>query len=89
MATIDKYGLFHSAVNYPLGCHGPRSMHRANIGASQPGAGRANACACSYVDEPLKMTGQIATAVHWAVPLEKLQLVRTRCLIIQASFCPA
>lgn len=35
MAAIDKYGLFHSAVNYPLGCHGPRSMHRANIGASR------------------------------------------------------
>lgn len=31
----DNYGLFHTAVDYPLEKYGPRSMHQANIGASR------------------------------------------------------
>lgn len=31
----DNYGLFHSAVDYPLAKYGPRTMHQANIGASR------------------------------------------------------
>ncbi|KAK4495189.1 hypothetical protein PRZ48_013516 [Zasmidium cellare] len=31
----DNYGLFHSAVDYPLEKYGPRTMHQANIGASR------------------------------------------------------
>ncbi|KIX95336.1 uncharacterized protein Z520_08853 [Fonsecaea multimorphosa CBS 102226] len=30
----DNYGMFHTAVDYPLK-YGPRSMHQANIGASK------------------------------------------------------
>ncbi|KAK3070470.1 hypothetical protein LTR53_010426 [Teratosphaeriaceae sp. CCFEE 6253] len=35
VAMWDNYGLFHSAVDYPLDSYGPRSMHQANIGASR------------------------------------------------------
>jgi alpha-ketoglutarate-dependent taurine dioxygenase len=34
VAMWDNYGVFHSAVEYPLEGHGPRTMHQANIGAS-------------------------------------------------------
>ncbi|KAK5108471.1 hypothetical protein LTR62_008289 [Meristemomyces frigidus] len=35
IAMWDNYGVFHSAVDYPLQGHGPRTMHQANIGASR------------------------------------------------------
>ena len=31
----DNYGIFHTAVDYPLEKYGPRTMHQANIGASK------------------------------------------------------
>ncbi|KAK4561460.1 hypothetical protein LTR86_004778 [Recurvomyces mirabilis] len=31
----DNYGVFHTAIDYPLDGHGPRTMHQANIGASR------------------------------------------------------
>ncbi|KAK5127339.1 hypothetical protein LTR85_006678 [Meristemomyces frigidus] len=34
VAMWDNYGVFHSAVDYPLEKYGPRTMHQANIGAS-------------------------------------------------------
>jgi alpha-ketoglutarate-dependent taurine dioxygenase len=35
MVIWDNYGLFHSAIDYPLEKYGARTMHQANIGASQ------------------------------------------------------
>ncbi|KXS98168.1 hypothetical protein AC578_6423 [Pseudocercospora eumusae] len=35
VAMWDNYGLFHSAVDYPLEEYGPRTMHQANIGSSR------------------------------------------------------
>lgn len=34
VAIWDNFGVFHSAVDYPVNKYGPRSMHQANIGAS-------------------------------------------------------
>jgi alpha-ketoglutarate-dependent taurine dioxygenase len=35
VAMWDNYGVFHTAIDYPLERHGPRTMHQANIGASR------------------------------------------------------
>jgi alpha-ketoglutarate-dependent taurine dioxygenase len=34
VAIWDNWGVFHSAVDYPVSKYGPRTMHQANIGAS-------------------------------------------------------
>jgi alpha-ketoglutarate-dependent taurine dioxygenase len=35
VAMWDNYGVFHSAVDYPIEKYGPRTMHQANIGGSR------------------------------------------------------
>jgi alpha-ketoglutarate-dependent taurine dioxygenase len=34
VAIWDNFGVFHSAVDYPVSKYGPRTMHQANIGSS-------------------------------------------------------
>lgn len=35
VAMWDNYGMFHSAVDYPIETYGPRTMHQANVGSSR------------------------------------------------------